>query len=100
RSPLDLHDALPIYACVTSSNALHRATRRAHVLGGTELFDRFEREDATIGASHKVAAVALAQLQPVRLVLVVKQPAGQPAIRVGEQPVLLKALITRIDHSI
>src|SRR5207248_3347708 len=54
--------AFNAHGCVIGVNASHGAKHRAYVLGITELCHRFEREDATIGASHKFAPVALAQL--------------------------------------
>ena len=85
--------AFNLHGCVIGVNAPHGAKHRAYVLGITELFHRLEREDATIGASHKFAPVALAQLQPVRSMLVVAEQVGKFAIGVRKKPVLLKTLI-------
>src|SRR6266487_5960407 len=52
--------AFNLHSCVIGMNAPHGAKYRAYVLGITELFHCLKREDATIGASHKFAPVALA----------------------------------------
>src|SRR5437764_2083300 len=85
--------AFNAHGYVIGVNAPHGAKHRAYVLGITELFHRFEREDATIGASHKFASVALAQLQPVRSMLVIAEQVGKLAIGIREKPVFLRTLI-------
>ena len=48
------------HTCVKSMNAPYAANHSAYVFGVAEFLHRLEREDATIGAPHKFAAIALA----------------------------------------